>query len=73
MNLNQIKNRLSEIYTLVCETGVVTPPMRRELAELDKRADKLMDSASDHGEWKLCFDMRETIGEILNSEAALFA
>jgi hypothetical protein len=73
MNLTELQNRILELYKLVCKNGEVPPPMRRELAELDKRAEKLMNTSADNSEWKLCFDMRETVAEILNSEAALFS
>jgi len=72
-NLTEIKNRVQKIYNQVCKSGEVTPPMKRELEKIDERANYLQDSAADHTEWNECFQVRETIGELLASEAAVFA
>ena len=70
---NNIKASVKSIFDETCKTGTISGPTKKALEKLDEQANELQDDVTDHAEFMECFELREEISGLLNSEAAIHA
>lgn len=68
----ELKAAVAEITKIAC-TGEIPRPLINSLRKIDESVSAIQDSAEDGSFWMDCYNLREEIEELLNSEAALFA